>query len=128
MGISETLPIIKIHSFFYVNVCQIVDTMHVYMLSHFSHVQLFVTLWMVAHQTLESMGFSRQDTGVGCHALLQGNFSTPGQNFHLLDLLHWQEGSLPLVLLGGTVLNSLEGESPWENGEGPEVPRHCTDC
>ena len=28
-------------------------------------------------------------------------------------------------MLGGTVLNSLEGESPWENGEGPEVPRHC---
>ena len=28
-------------------------------------------------------------------------------------------------MLGGTVQNSLEGEGPWENGEGPEVPRHC---
>ena len=38
-------------------------------------------------------------------------------------------GSQTNRLLGGTVLNSLEGESPWENGEGPEVPRHlCTDC
>ena len=30
-------------------------------LSHFSCVQLFVTLWIVAHQALLSMGFSRQD-------------------------------------------------------------------
>ena len=29
-----------------------------------------------------------------------------------------------MFVLGGTVINSLEGESPWENGEGPEVPRH----
>ena len=28
-------------------------------------------------------------------------------------------------MLGGTVQNSLEGGGPWENGEGPEVPRHC---
>ena len=27
-------------------------------------------------------------------------------------------------MLGDTVQNSLEGEGPWENGEGPEVPRH----
>ena len=24
-------------------------------------------------------------------------------------------------MLGGTVQNNLEGEGPWENGEGPEV-------
>ena len=29
-------------------------------LSSFSHVQLFATLWTVAHQALLSMGFSRQ--------------------------------------------------------------------
>ena len=28
-------------------------------------------------------------------------------------------------MLGGTVQNSLEGGGLWENGEGPEVPRHC---
>ena len=28
-------------------------------------------------------------------------------------------------VLGGAVQNSLEGEGPWGNGEGPEVPRHC---
>ena len=31
------------------------------MLSHFSHVQLFATLWTVAHQAPLSMGFSRQE-------------------------------------------------------------------
>ena len=30
-------------------------------LSHFSHVQLFVTLWTVAHQAPLSVGFSRQE-------------------------------------------------------------------
>ena len=42
-------------------------------------VRLFVTPWTAAHQAPLSMGFSRQDTGVGCHALLQGIFSiNPG--------------------------------------------------
>ena len=31
------------------------------LLSHFSHVQLFVTLWTIAHQAPLSMGFSRQE-------------------------------------------------------------------
>ena len=31
------------------------------MLSHLSHVQLFVTLWTVACQTPLSMGYSRQE-------------------------------------------------------------------
>ena len=38
-----------------------------------------------------------RNTGVGCHALLQGIFQTPGSNPCLLHLLHWQEGSLLLV-------------------------------
>ena len=36
-----------------------------------------------------------QNTGVGCHALLQGIFLTQGSNPHLLCLRHWQAGSLP---------------------------------
>ena len=31
------------------------------MLSHFSHVRLFATLWTVAHQASLSLGFSRQE-------------------------------------------------------------------
>ena len=45
--------------------------------------------------------FPGQNTGVGCHALLQEIFPTQGSNLHLLHLLHWQAGSLPLVLPGG---------------------------
>ena len=41
--------------------------------------------------------FSDKNTGVGCHALLQGIFLTQGSNQRLLSLLHWQVGSLPLV-------------------------------
>ena len=40
------------------------------------------------------------NTGVGCHFLLQGIFPTQGLNPHLLCLLHWQAGSLPLRHLG----------------------------
>ena len=41
-----------------------------------------------------------KNTGVGCHAVLQGIFLTQGLNLSLLRLLHWQVDSLPLVLLG----------------------------
>ena len=36
--------------------------------------------WTVAHQAPLSMGFSRQEYGVGCHSLLQGIFPTQGLN------------------------------------------------
>ena len=41
-----------------------------------SRVQLFATLWTVAHQAPLSTGSSKQDSGVGSHSLLQGIFST----------------------------------------------------
>ena len=46
-------------------------------LSHFSYVQLFTTLWTVAHQAPLSMGFSRQDywSGLPCPPL--GDFPNP---------------------------------------------------
>ena len=46
--------------------------------------------------------YSGKNTGVGCHALLQGIFPTQGSNPHLLRLLHWQAGSLPLAPPGNT--------------------------
>ena len=67
------------------------------MLSCFSHVWLFVTLWTMAHQ----VGFCLWDspgknTGMGCPALLQGIFLTQGLNPCLLHcrwilnvLRHW---------------------------------------
>ena len=41
------------------------------LLRHFSRVQLCATPEMVAHQAPPSLGFSRKNTGVGCHFLLQ---------------------------------------------------------
>ena len=49
------------------------------------------------NNTLLSMDPPSKNTGVGCHALLQGIFPTQGSNPHLLRLLLWQVGSLPLV-------------------------------
>ena len=53
-----------------------------------SCVQFFVTPQTVTHQASLSMGFSRQDIGVGGHFLLQGSFPTQGLNLGLLHLLH----------------------------------------
>ena len=69
---------------------------HTCVLSHFSCVWLFATLWIVACQTPCPWDSPGKNTGVGCHALLQGIFLTQGWNLYLLCLLHWQAGSLPL--------------------------------
>ena len=61
-------------------------------LSHFSHVQLFATLWLLC-----PWNSLCKSTGVCCHALLQGIFPTQGSNPYPLLLLHWQAGSLPLA-------------------------------
>ena len=44
-----------------------------------------------------------KNAGVGCHCLLQGIFPTQGSNPHLLCLLHWQAGSLPLCHVGSRI-------------------------
>ena len=45
-----------------------------------SRVRLFAIPWTAAYQASQSMGFSRQDAGVGCHFLLQGIFPIQGSN------------------------------------------------
>ena len=47
-----------------------------------------------------------KDTGVGCHALLQGVFPTQGSNLWFLGLLRWQVGSLPLTTTWEALLSS----------------------
>ena len=47
-------------------------------LSHFSRIQLFETVRTAAHQAPLSRDSPGKNTGVGCHALLQGIFSDPG--------------------------------------------------
>ena len=49
-----------------------------------SCVHLFLTPWTVAHQAPLPMEFSRQDTGMSSHSLLQGIFLTQGSNQGLL--------------------------------------------
>ena len=41
--------------------------------------------------------FPSENTGVGCHFLLQKIFPTRGSSPHLLCLLHWQVDSFPLA-------------------------------
>ena len=48
------------------------------MLSHFSCVRLFATLWTVAHQAPLSMGFSRQEYWWGLPVPSPGNLLNPG--------------------------------------------------
>ena len=48
------------------------------MLSHFSHVQLFVTPWTVAHQAALSMGFSKQEYWSGFPCPPPGGLPNPG--------------------------------------------------
>ena len=70
------------------------------MLRHFIRVQLFATLWAVAHQASLSMGFLRQEYWSGLPCPPPGDLLIPGTeptSLHLLSLLHWQACSLPLV-------------------------------
>ena len=69
----------------------------------------FVTPRAGAHQAPLSVGFLRQNFGVGCQFLLQGIFPTQGSNS---SLLHWQVDSLPLShwasLLGAITIPILQ--------------------
>ena len=66
------------------------------MLSYFSRVQLFATLWTAALQAPLSMGFSRQAYWSGLPFPSPGDLPDPGIEPYLLCLLHWQAGSLAL--------------------------------
>ena len=65
----------------------------------FSRVQLCAILRTAAARLLCPWDSPGKNTGGGggCRALLQGIFPTQGLNLGLLQLLHWQLGSLPPV-------------------------------
>ena len=48
------------------------------MLSHFTHAQIFVTPWTVAHQAPLSVGFSRQEYWSGLPCPPPGDLPDPG--------------------------------------------------
>ena len=62
------------------------ESMCVCVLSCFRCVKLCATLWTATCQTPLSKGFSRQNTGMCCRALLQKIFWNQGSNLHLLHL------------------------------------------
>ena len=64
----------------------------------------FATPWTVAHQTAPSLRFSRQDTGVGGHFLLQEIFSTQGMN---LGLPHCRQTLYRLSHQGSQILSDI---------------------
>ena len=85
------------------------EHIHACMISHFSCVWFFVTLWTVAWQAPLSMGFSK-NIGMGCSALLQGIFPTQGSNLHLMTP----------ALAGGFFTSS----TTWAGWPCPQ-PMHC---
>ena len=66
-------------------------------LSHFSCVQLFVTLWTVTHSLLCPWDSPGKNTGLGGHSLLQGIFLTQGLNPglpHSFNLNYFPKGPI----------------------------------
>ena len=59
----------------------------------------FATPWTRARQAPLSVGFSRKNTGGGCHSSSRGS-SHPRDRTCVSCPLHWQQDSLPQVPLG----------------------------
>ena len=74
-------------------------TMHVCMLSGFSHIDSVQPYGLKPPKLLCPWNSLGKDIEVGCHFLLQGTFLTQGSNLHLLHLLSWQVCSLLLAPL-----------------------------
>ena len=74
-------------------------------LSCFSHVPLFVTLWTVARQAPLSMGFSRQEHWSGLPRPPPGNLPEPGLKFAFLT-------SHALALKFFTISTTWEAPAP----------------
>ena len=73
--------------------------------SEFTFIKCVCVLCSVVSDSMDCSfpwNFPGKCTGVGCHFLLQGIFSTQGQNLRLLHLLHRQADSLPLCHLGSS--------------------------
>ena len=66
-------------------------------LSRFSRVHLYATLWIVAHQASLSMGFSRQEYWSGLPFPSPGNLPNPGIEPASLITPCWKAGSLLLA-------------------------------
>ena len=97
-----------------------------------SCVQLFATLWTVAHQAPLSMEFSRQEYWSGLPLLPPGDHPYPGIKPRSPAAPALQAGSLPLSHLGSirimSIINDKKseeevGEKEWEDGKGEKRGR-----
>ena len=80
---------------------------HSWVLSHFSRIQLFATLWTVVCQAPLSMGISRQEywSGLPCHP--PRDLQDSGIKPTTLCLQHWQANSLPLAPPGKPLCKNI---------------------
>ena len=92
---KSTFPLLKVFPTTTVTITPSL-CVRVCMLNRFSCVWVCVTLWIVACQALCPWDSPGKNTGVDCHALLQGLLSTQESNSRLLWLLcrrqilyHW---------------------------------------
>ena len=85
-------PVSLTQNVFFANSQMYVDVLlSVCVLSCFSHVLLFVTLWTVAARLPCPWDSPGKNSGVGCHALLQGVFPTRDRTC-LIHPLCWLAG------------------------------------
>ena len=87
-------------------------TLHAWALSCFSRFWLLATLWTVAHQAPRSMGFSRQEYWVGCHAIFLRQESNPCLVLYRWVLYQWAPGEACYVILQYAVLKLCK--SDWD--------------
>ena len=83
------------------------------MLSHFSHVQLFVTLWTVACQASLSMGISRQEHWSGLSCPPPGDLPDPGAELASLMSPAFVDG----IFTTGTTWEAPVGGTMSENSK-----------
>ena len=106
------------------------------MLSRFSHVQLFATLWTVAHQAPLSMGFSRQEYWSGLPFPPPGDPPDPGIEptppaLQVDSLLLSHQGSpIPSVNLPQRSFSLPTRNSSWllAGHDGASLPRFLCHC
>ena len=75
-----------------------------------------MALWTIICQAPLSMRFSRQECWSGLPCPPPGDLPNPGIDPHLLCLLHWQVGSLPLSTTWEALRQSeIIVSWPWDN-------------
>ena len=84
----------------YINILECIEPYNTCVLSHFSHVWLFATLWTVAPQALLSLGFPRQEYSSGLPFPSPGDLPDLASNPHLSLTYPALAGSFPPVLPG----------------------------